>query len=60
MMLLPGLAKNEIMTGAKKKKKNYNGYNDVWQWKALGSIFSIKRECKGQDYSLTVIEILVF
>lgn len=34
------------------------------QWKALksslGLIFSIIRECKGQDYSVTVIEIFGF
>ncbi len=34
------------------------------QWKALksplGSMFSIIRECKGQDYGVTVIEMFLF
>lgn len=72
MMLLPGMKgiRNEIIKGAKRKEKTtmttvISGVTHMErQWKALksslGLIFSIIRECKGQDYSVTVIEIFGF
>lgn len=69
MMLLPGMTgiKNELMKGAKKTTMTtmISGVTHIArQWKALksplGSIFSIIKVCKGQDYGITVTGLFFF